>query len=85
MKANAKDAMLLNIIAAYLRLTRSGIDPKDVPVKMIMKQYGFLRVRNEKKKSEALFKTYQWICYERFASGTSPAPSQMVAYLKKIW
>jgi hypothetical protein len=75
---------MLHIIGAYLRMTtRRGINPDDVAVKVLVKQYGF--TNNFSKTAEltvALKAMYNWVVQHRFATGNSPDPQAMLNFVK---
>lgn len=78
------DDRLLHIIAAYLRLTRSGTKPENVPVKLLVFQYGFVRFTRTESLTIALKELVCWINRHRQNDhrGYSPSREQMLSFIK---
>lgn len=79
------DSRMLQIIGAYLRMTtRRGVNPDNVAVKVLVKQYGF--THNFSKTAEltvALKAMYNWVIQHRFTNnGNSPDPQAMLNFVK---
>ena len=75
---------LLHIIAAYLRLTRSGTKPENVPVKLLVFQYGFVRFTRTESLAIALKELVYWVDRHRQNDhrGNSPSKEQMLSFIK---
>lgn len=78
------DERMRLIIAGFLRLVRLGVKPEDMPVKMMVYQYGFVRFTKTEELHSALIEMYQWIIRSRMNNpkGYSPEPTAMLSFIK---
>lgn len=82
-KREIYDQRILMIIAATLRFVRNGGNTTHLPVKLFVKQYGFIQGFTKTEPLEMALKALvSWVNKSRLQLGKSPSQEEMLKFVK---